>query len=148
MKKIIAFAVAAFTTTAIAITTVSAPAFAGDRERRVATGVVLGVIGGALIANEIHRNHERRRYHSDDYYPEVSRRHRHRGEGRRYVEREPIYVERRYREPIYVERRVEAAPRQSRWERHVEACYDAYKTYDERSDTYISRNARERRCDL
>ena len=36
--------------------------------------------------------------------------------------------------------------RESRWERHVRRCYAAYRSYDERSDTYIGYDGRERRC--
>ncbi len=34
----------------------------------------------------------------------------------------------------------------SRWERHVDRCYRAYRSYDEETDTYIDRRGRERRC--
>ena len=36
--------------------------------------------------------------------------------------------------------------RRSRWERHVDRCYAAYRSYDEESDTYIDLNGNERRC--
>lgn len=34
----------------------------------------------------------------------------------------------------------------SRWERHVDRCYRAYRSYDEETDTYIDFNGNERRC--
>ena len=144
MKKAMALTIAALTTLAVVATSLTAPAYAGDRERRIAAGVIIGAIGGAIIAGEVHRNKERRRYHRDDYQPEV--RHRNRGSRHRYEE--PVYVERRYREPVYVQRRVREEPRLSRWERHVQACYNRYRTYDENSDTFIGRDGREYRCNL
>jgi len=52
---------------------------------------------------------------------------------------------RRGYEDAQYDRRVRRS-RESRWERHVRRCYAAYRSYDERSDTYISYNGRERRC--
>lgn len=34
------------------------------------------------------------------------------------------------------------------WEAHVNRCYARYRTYDDRSDTYISKNGDERLCRL
>lgn len=36
--------------------------------------------------------------------------------------------------------------RRSRWQRHVDRCYAAYRSYDEETDTYIDYNGNERRC--
>ncbi|MFD0917677.1 BA14K family protein [Pseudahrensia aquimaris] len=33
-----------------------------------------------------------------------------------------------------------------RWDRHVRRCYAAYRSYDERSDTWIDKYGRERIC--
>lgn len=38
------------------------------------------------------------------------------------------------------------APRQSGWERHVARCYASYRSYNERSDTYVGYDGIERRC--
>jgi len=35
---------------------------------------------------------------------------------------------------------------EDRWERHVNRCYRAYRSYDEDSDTYIDLRGNERRC--
>ena len=35
---------------------------------------------------------------------------------------------------------------EDRWERHVNRCYRAYRSYDEESDTYIDLHGNERRC--
>lgn len=35
---------------------------------------------------------------------------------------------------------------ESRWERHVRRCYAAYNSYDEETDTYITRSGHERIC--
>ena len=45
---------------------------------------------------------------------------------------------RRYRERTYY--------RESRWDRHVRRCYARYASYSERTDTWIDRRGRERRC--
>ncbi len=37
-------------------------------------------------------------------------------------------------------------PRQSGWERHVARCYASYRSYNERSDTYVGYDGIERRC--
>ena len=39
-------------------------------------------------------------------------------------------------------------PRLSRWERHVIRCERAYRSYDERTDTWIDRRGRVRDCNL
>lgn len=36
----------------------------------------------------------------------------------------------------------------SPWERHVERCYARYRTYDDRTDTYIGYDGFEHRCTL
>jgi len=42
----------------------------------------------------------------------------------------------------------ERAPRESRYDRHVRRCYNAYRSYDEETDTWIDRRGRVRRCRL
>lgn len=43
-------------------------------------------------------------------------------------------------------RRHREVRRYSSWERHVDRCYRAYRSYDEETDTYIDYNGFERRC--
>lgn len=43
-------------------------------------------------------------------------------------------------------RAVKRARATSAWDRHVLACHRAYRSYDERSDTYISNSGHVRRC--
>ena len=38
--------------------------------------------------------------------------------------------------------------RRSSWERHVDRCYDRYRTYDERSDTYVGFDGQYHYCRL
>lgn len=45
----------------------------------------------------------------------------------------------------YRERRVY---RRTSWERHVDRCFNAYRSYDEETDTWIDRRGRVRRCRL
>lgn len=131
MKRITTIAIAAFTAITIGATSLSTSAYAGDRERRIAAGVLLGAIGGAIIAGEIHRKKKRRH----------ARRH--------YYNPQPAYRdEYRPRRHQFRERRVRHQPRLSRWERHVRRCYNNYRSYDERSDTFIGYDGRERRCRL
>ena len=104
------------------------PAQAGSKERRIVAGILLGAIGGAIIANEINRSKKKKQRHYN---------HRHNPS---HVYNEDIYVDRRH------QRRVRHNPRISEWERHVRRCQRAYRSYDERSDTYIGYDGRERRC--
>lgn len=41
-----------------------------------------------------------------------------------------------------------AADADDDWQRHVEACYDRYRSYDERTDMYLSYNNGYQRCRL
>ena len=135
MKKLPTLAIAAATALTIGITSVSAPAYAGKRERGIAAGVLLGALGGALLAGEIHRKRKKRRLHRQNQY------------GHEYdsrVDDQRIYDVEIYGEP----RRVRRERRLSSWERHVRRCHDKYRSYDERSDTFIDRRGRERRCRL
>ena len=128
MKKLVSITVGALVAFTIAAASVTAPAYAGKKERRTAAGLIIGAIGGAIIANEISRNREKRRY-------------------RRTYERSYVYDEPRYDRRVY-EPRVYARPRLSRWERHVIRCSKRYRSYDERSDTFIGFDGYERRCRL
>ncbi|MEL6503140.1 MAG: BA14K family protein [Pseudomonadota bacterium] len=58
---------------------------------------------------------------------------------------------RSYDEPVYVERRPRRVrrayrPAYSSWEGHVRRCYAAYRSYNERTDTFIGYDGIERRC--
>ena len=138
MKRLTALTIATFTAFTIAATSLSAPAQAGKRERGIAAGVLLGAIGGAIIAGEIHRKRKKRHYRNHH------RTHRQYGSDRGFY-----YDE--YNEPVRVRRHHRGyrdTRRISRWQRHVNRCYDRYKTYDERSDTFIGYDGREHQCRL
>ena len=132
MKSLSKMAISTFAAIAFIAASAQAPAQAGGKGERIIAGILLGALGGAIIASEINRRHDRRRdrrhyghrYHSDHVYDD------------------DIYVEPRKT------RRVRHSKRLSRWERHVRRCSRKYRTYDERSDTYITRNGRERVCRL
>ena len=122
MRKLSVLTIAGLTALTIALTSVVTPAQAGKREKRIAAGILFGVIGGAVIANEIHR---KRRHHHGNVY------------GHEYEH-----------DQIRVHRRKYHRPRLSGWERHVRRCYRKYRSYDEYSDTYIGYDGIERRCRL
>ena len=128
MKRLSTMAISTFAALAFVAAAAQTPAHAGSKEERIIAGILIGAIGGAIIASEINRSHKRRhyghRYHSDHVYDD------------------DIYVE-----PRKV-RRVRHGKRLSRWERHVRRCSRKYRTYDEFSDTYIDHRGRERTCRL
>ena len=105
------------------------PAQAGSKERRIVAGILLGAIGGAIIANEINRSKKKKQHYNHRHNPS-------------HVYNEDIYVEPRH------QRRVRHNPRYSEWERHVRRCQRRYRSYDEFSDTWIDRRGRERLCRL
>ena len=105
------------------------PAQAGSKERRIVAGILLGAIGGAIIANEINRSKKKKQHYNHRQNPS-------------HVYNEDIYVEPRH------QRRVRHNPRYSEWERHVRRCQRRYRSYDEFSDTWIDRRGRERLCRL
>ena len=106
------------------------PAQAGSKERRIVAGILLGAIGGAIIANEINRSKKKKQRHYNQRHNPS------------HVYNEDIYVDRRH------QRRVRHNPRISEWEHHVRRCQRAYRSYDEFSDTWIDRRGRERLCRL
>ena len=70
MKRISVLTIATMTALTIVASSTLSPAFAGKRERQVAAGIFLGLVGGALLAHELNRDrHEYgHRYHSDFDY--------------------------------------------------------------------------------
>lgn len=78
MKKLMTIAAALMLSFGI-IATSTAPAEAGKREKRIAAGVALGVLGAAIILNETRGN---RRHYGKRYYG-----HRHYGKRRYYNKR-------------------------------------------------------------
>jgi len=128
MKRLSTMAISTFAALAFIAASAQTPAQAGKKDHHIFAGILLGALGGAIIASEINRGHKTRHY------------------GHRYNS------DRVYDDDIYVEprkpRRVRHGKRLSRWERHVRRCSRKYRTYDERSDTYITRNGRERICRL
>ncbi len=165
MKKFITITMGALVAFTVAATSITSPAYAGKKERRTAAGIIIGAIGGAIIAGEISRSRKKRRaHHARRYYndnnnynrprryrrPRVShdryynepriQRHRYYDDAPEVVYERPRYQRRRY------QRRAYAAPRLSRYERHVKRCYASYRTYDKRSDTFIGYDGNEHKC--
>lgn len=130
MKRISVLTIATMTALTIVASSTLSPAFAGKRERQVAAGIFLGLVGGALLAHELNRDrHEYgHRYHSDFDYDDD------------------------YEEDIHVQRRRSHRAHKrygSRsWQRHVRKCSKKYRTYDRRSDTYMGYDGREHQCRL
>lgn len=128
MKKFTTLAITGLTALTIAASSAMTPAYAGKKERRIAAGILLGAIGGAVIASEIHRKrHKNHHYHQPDNYHTGS-----------------VYEE-EYERP---RKRIRRHQRSSRWERHVRRCYRRYRSYDHYSDTYIDFHGHERQCRL
>ena len=130
MKRISALALATVTTLTILATSATAPAYAGKHERHLAAGIFLGLVGGGIIAHELRRDRRDygHAYHSDRDYDgyfdddyDVGQRH---------------------------PRRARKLNRSARWQRHVRRCNKRYRTYDERSDTFIGNDGREHQCRL
>ena len=85
---------------ALAVGSVFAPPAEAGKTGRFLGGVAVGVIGTAIVANEVRRSRERRavrRYYHDE---------------------------------------------------HVARCARRYRSYDARTDTYVTRSGRVRRCRL
>ncbi len=153
MKRILALTIATFTAFTIAATSLTTTAQAGKRERGIAAGVLLGAIGGAIIAKEIQRNKKKRHYrkHHRGHNVYGSRHRRHDVYRSRRDDRGFYYDE--YREPVRVRRhsnrgQFRNTSRNSRWQRHVNRCHNRYRSYDQRSDTFIGYDGRERQCRL
>ena len=127
MKRISTMAISTLAALSFMAAATVTPAQAGDRTARIAAGVFLGIVGTAIVANELKKDRKKRKYA-----------HRH-------------YPSRVYHDDVYVKprhHRVDRGHRQSSWERHVRRCYRAYRSYDEFSDTWIDRRGRERLCRL
>ena len=157
MKKFITLTIGALVAFTVAATSISTTANAGKRERRLATGLIIGAIGGAIVAGEIHRNKKKRRARQHQrYYGSAhvsrprynsNRRYNQRHYDRPRIQDDRYYDQPRvsYERPRYQRRRYQA-PRLNRYQRHVKRCYASYRTYDERSDTFIGYDGRERQC--
>ena len=88
------------------------------RNRAIAGGIGLGLLGAAIIGSQS-RNRQRD-YDDDDHVDEVE-----------------------YERP---RRRSNRSRRGGSWARHVQRCYDAYRSYNERTDTYVNYDGETRRC--
>ena len=115
---------------------------AGKRERRIAAGIALGVIGAAIAINEhkkarkerrhryYSRHYPRHRYYRDDYYD------------RRYDRYRPVYVERRH-----VRRHVRRSHRRLHMSHsHVNWCYNRYRSYREWDNSFQPYHGPRRAC--
>ena len=47
------------------------PAQAGSKERRIVAGILLGAIGGAIIANEINRSKKKKQHYNHRQNPSI-----------------------------------------------------------------------------
>ena len=128
MKRITTSIISAMVALTFIAASSATPAQAGSKERRIVAGIILGAIGGAIIANEIDRSKKKRNYA-----------HRH---NPGHVYQDDVYVKPRHH------RKVRHNSRRTAWERHVRRCQRAYRSYDEFSDTWIDRRGRERLCRL
>lgn len=128
MKRITTTLLSALVALTVIAASAATPAQAGSKERRIIAGILLGAIGGAIIANEVNRSKKKRHK-------------AHRPNSRRIHDND-IYVEPRNH------RRVRHNSRRTSWERHVRRCARKYRSYDEYSDTWIDRRGRERICRL
>lgn len=119
MKKIAAAALATLIGITAVVGTAQTASAENGRNAALAAGAVVGLGIGALLAAP--RN--------DGGY-EVA--------PPRYAAPAPVYDD-GYRAPP---RRVVRA----NWRAHTSWCYDNYRSYDERSDTFIARDGNEYRC--
>ncbi|MEP0942503.1 MAG: BA14K family protein [Rhizobiaceae bacterium] len=129
MKRISTTFISALVALTFIAASAATPAQAGSKERRIVAGILLGALGGAIIASEINRSKKKKNHYG----------HR----------RNPSHV---YNDDIHVKprkhRRVRHNSRRTSWERHVRRCQRNYRSYDEFSDTWIDRRGRERICRL
>ena len=122
MTKIMTIAMAALLSVGVVGATLQ-PAEAGKRERRIAAGIALGVLGTALILNETRR--DRRHYRQRHY----------RAAPRRYHRR--VYQPRR----VYQQRRTYRLSHA-----HTNWCYNRYRSYREWDNTFQPYHGPRRAC--
>ena len=143
VKKILTLATAGILSLGI-IGSALQPAEAGKRERRIAAGVALGILGTAIIVNEHKKRKKERRaarhrsYNNNYYAP----RHRYNNFDYRPIRRN--HVERRvFREPV----RSYHSGRQLRiTQAHLNWCYDRYRSYREWDNTFQPYHGPRRAC--
>jgi len=137
MKKLLTIATAGLLSFGIIGSTLQ-PAEAGKRERRIAAGVALGILGTAIIINESKKRKKRRaaRHYGYSDYNYVRRDH--------YRPYRPRHVQRRvYREPV----RNHRAGRQFRLtQAHVNWCFDRYRSYRQWDNTFQPYHGGRRAC--
>jgi hypothetical protein len=116
MKKIATAAMAALIGTAAILGTAESALAKNGRNAAAAAGAAVGLGVGALLAAP--------RYDNGYEVPPP-----------------------RYAAPAYDDR-YRAPPRRMRasWQAHVDWCYDRYRSYDERTDTFIGRDGYAYRC--
>ncbi len=149
MKKTLTMAVSGLIAATIAVGTLATPAEAGKRERRLAAGIAGGAIIGAIIANEVHRNRKHRR--ADRHYGHVRHeRRRHReydGYEPRYYEDDRRFNEyERYEEEPVVRRDLRRVGSISADNAHISWCYDRYRSYRERDNSFQPYHGPRRQC--
>lgn len=153
MKRFFTLAIAAIAAFTIGATTVTPSAEAGKRERRIAAGIFLGAVAGAVIADRSYRRHHKRYRHGRYYRHGHYYGHRRYYKPRRYYRsshrhyRAPrYYAPRRYRR-VYYERPRYVAPRRHYGGRHAR-CAAKYRSYNPRTGMYLAHSGRYRRCRL
>lgn len=160
LKKTIVAGLMAF---AVAATATNGPAAADGRKGKIAAGVALGAITGAIIANEIHRSKKRkqiRRSYRDDRVKVVKRKSHHRKhrrnhydrsynrdlwyDGPRHYKRRSVYVNQPvYRQPaprLRREGRISVAQAHTNW------CFNRYRSYRKWDNSYQPYHGARRAC--
>ncbi len=160
MSKLKTSLMVGFVTFAIAATSTLSPASAGKRERRIATGIAIGALLGAVIADGVHRkkrrkhvrqhrNHRnhyrnhRRHYddfdYDDDYVDRSDRHYQRPTRFRRVYDDTPrrVYRDRR---PVYQERRINSHRAHTNW------CHNQYRSYRQSDNTFQPYHGGRRLC--
>ena len=133
MKKFLSLSMAALLAGTMVMLSFSDADARHKRRHGVAAGVAAGIIGGAIIGGAIANSNRRR-----------SNRHCHRG----YCHRHNYeYSDHRHRPVVYdPPPRRRAPPRREYGDRHEDWCYDRYRSYRARDNTYQPYRGGRRYC--
>ena len=157
MKKFGKFGIAGMLIATIAASSAITPAYAGKKERRIAAGIALGAIAGAIIVNEVGKKRDRRykRRHRDRaFYREHRRikklRHRQHQRQRFYDQYDEPAFDNRYDQPRVVYREPQPQLRYegriSAAQAHTSWCQNRYRSYRAYDNTFQPYNGPRRRC--
>lgn len=143
MKRIMSYAIAAMLSLGIVGSSLQT-AEAGKRERRIAAGVAIGLVGAAIIAGANDRDYRERRYRKRHYNNRRYNRRHNRAYRRAYSR--PVYIAPRrvYRQPAYVAPRRVYRARYSR--AHVAWCQGRYRSYRAYDNTFQPYHGGRRAC--